>query len=91
MTKATYLGERLTSYDAHEIVYRLTRPLPSYGPDWFTIMVQTRANGTRRVHRANSYQKADGTWSVCPGTGSWIACFHPIPAPDMALIESEIA
>ncbi len=87
---AQLIGTRSTSYGATETMYRLSVPLADCAPDWRNVFVQLRDNGDRHIHRAHGYVSNDGNWYSIP-RGSWIACFQPLTARDLALVESEIA
>ena len=72
-----------------DIAYRLSVPLQDCYPDWRNVMVRVRPNGERQILRCKGYQKADGSWSSIPGR-DWIACFSPLTAHDLELVEREI-
>lgn len=77
--------------DGYETMYRLSKPLADCAPDWRTVFVRNEAGaGRQTVMRGRAYERSDGSWAPVP-TGSWIACFSPLSARDLATCNAEIA
>lgn len=88
---AQIIGTRATVYGTVETMYRLSAPLADCYPDWRNVFVQLRDNGERHIMRGQGYETEQaGIWSAVP-RGSWIACFQPLTARDLAMAEAEIA
>lgn len=91
---AQMIGTRACVYGAIETMYRLSAPLADCYPAWRNVFVQLRDNGERSIMRARAYETAEaGIWAPIPGQQgpSWIACYQPLTARDLAMVESEIA
>ncbi len=79
MAKAELIGTRAPCWGGTEAVYRLSAPLLDCWPAWRNILVQYRADGSRRVLRGLAWQDASGTWRTLPAmVGSWVACYAPL-------------
>lgn len=90
---AQMIGTRATVYGTFDTMYRLSAPLADCFPDWRNVFVQLRDNGERAIMRGRAYETEHaGVWAPVPQQqGSWIACFQPLSARDLAMAEAEIS
>jgi hypothetical protein len=91
---AQMIGTRATVFGTFDTMYRLSAPLADCYPDWRNVFVQLRDNGERAIMRARAYETEHaGVWAPVPPQqgSSWIACFQPLSARDLAMADAEIA